>query len=511
MGIMDTMRDKIRAFLEIDEIDVFKVQIHNDLGFEANAIKNRIWYRGDAHELQALYAKLKEVRMADEWLFWSARSTSGLEIQKRSTGLAGLIVDTLANIVIADFNGIELEEQAQDEEWEDISKDNNFNELLTEALKQALYIGDGAWKISVDASVSKFPIIEFWSGERIEVKLKRGRLREIIFKSERTYNNRKYELHEIYGYGYIRYKLFDGDREVPLESVPDFAELQEIAFDDSYMLAVLMRNGRSDRWEGRGQCIFERKIDSLDALDEIWSQWCDAIRAGRTKEYIPDVLIPRNESTGAFMKPNPFDMRFIKTGTDMSENGQNKITVENPTIQHESYLSSYVTALDLCLQGIISPSTLGIDVKKLDNAEAQREKEKTTLYTRQDIIEMLNESITKLVQACFNAQAGMRGEQIVELSPKLKFGEYANPSFESQVETVGKARAQGIMSIENSVEELYGDSKDDKWKAEEVARLKAEQGIVDMEEPMVASEVWNDYQNSEQLLPNDTQGSTRAS
>ena len=32
---------------------------------------------------------------------------------------------------------------------------------------------------------------------------------------------------------------------------------------------------------------------------------------------------------------------------------------------------------------------------------------------------------------------------------------------------------------EASVDELYGDSKDDKWKKEEVKRLKNEQGIVD--------------------------------
>ena len=65
----------------------------------------------------------------------------------------------------------------------------------------------------------------------------------------------------------------------------------------------------------------------------------------------------------------------------------------------------------------------------------------------------------------------------------MNFGEYANPSFESQVETVSKAKTGGIMSIEASVDELYGDSKDDEWKKEEVARLKAEQGIVEMEEP----------------------------
>jgi len=65
----------------------------------------------------------------------------------------------------------------------------------------------------------------------------------------------------------------------------------------------------------------------------------------------------------------------------------------------------------------------------------------------------------------------------------VTFGEYANPSFESQVETVSKAKQGGIMSIEASVDELYGDTKDDEWKQEEIARLKAEQGISDMEEP----------------------------
>ena len=40
-----------------------------------------------------------------------------------------------------------------------------------------------------------------------------------------------------------------------------------------------------------------------------------------------------------------------------------------------------------------------------------------------------------------------------------------------------------VMSIEASVDELYGNSRDDQWKKEEVARLKAEQGVVEMVEP----------------------------
>lgn len=49
---------------------------------------------------------------------------------------------------------------------------------------------------------------------------------------------------------------------------------------------------------------------------------------------------------------------------------------------------------------------------------------------------------------------------------------------------MSKARpGASIMSIEAQVEEMWGDSKDEAWKAEEVKRLKAEQGIAEVEEP----------------------------
>ena len=38
------------------------------------------------------------------------------------------------------------------------------------------------------------------------------------------------------------------------------------------------------------------------------------------------------------------------------------------------------------------------------------------------------------------------------------------------------------MSVEASVEELYGDTRDEEWKNEEVARLKAEQGVSQVDE-----------------------------
>ena len=141
------------------------------------------------------------------------------------------------------------------------------------------------------------------------------------------------------------------------------------------------------------------------------------------------------------------------------------------------------------MQGLISPSTLGIDVKKLDNSEAQREKEKATLYTRDDILEVLNQVIPEVVITAICGSQIWNEKPIKKPEVNVKFGEYANPSFESQVETVGKAKQFNIMSIEASVDELYGDAKADDWKANEVRRIKEELGIAVVEETSELNDV----------------------
>ena len=69
------------------------------------------------------------------------------------------------------------------------------------------------------------------------------------------------------------------------------------------------------------------------------------------------------------------------------------------------------------------------------------------------------------------------------------------------------------MSVEACVDELYGDSRDDEWKKQEVARLKAEQGIMETEDPAVNTAA-GDFQigeangsnNNEPLVQNEPTG-----
>lgn len=498
MGWIDNMKHKIRSWLNVREADPAYFDITETLDYEGNAIKNRIWYRGDSNELQQLYEQIGTG--IDRYKFWACKSSPQMEIRKIHTGLPGLIVDMLTAVTLADIGEFQIKNAEDRDIWEKTCEENKFFKRLERAVKEILYIGDGAFKVTYDGEISEYPLLEFYPGDRIDIESERGRIREIVFKTIYEHNSNRYVLHEHYGYGYIKNKLYRGNDEVELSSIPQTAKLRDVFFSDyaegadgrpkkrgGYMLAVPIQFYESGRWEERGQSVYDKKVDNFDSLDEAWSQWMDALRSGRSKEYIPESLIPRDPKTGELTRPNHFDNRFIAIGNDMSENGQNKIVLEQPTIPHDSYLATYVTALDQCLQGLISPSTLGIDVKKLDNAEAQREKEKATLYTRNTIVSALEEDLPEVVKTVIRAHKELTGGGNAkdEIEVSIDFGEYANPSFESQVETVGKGKQQGIMSIEAAVEELYGDSKDEDWKREEVMRLKAEQGVTELEEPAV--------------------------
>ena len=479
----ENIKKSLRSWLNIIPASPYNFQIDEMMDFEGHSIRNRIWYRGDSNELEQFYEQ--NCVYADRYKFWASKCSPGMEMRKLHTGIPGLTVRTLISVVLPDMNEFEFTSGAHENLWKEIDKENEIKDKLKTALEEGLYIGDGAFKVSIDTTISAYPILEWYPGDRVEFVRVRDRIREVVFKTPYKHKGKLYVLNERYGYGYIINELYLDNNVVDLKTLEATKSLENVEFDDGTMLAIPLMIYKSAKYEGRGGSIFDGKLDNYDALDEVWSQWMDALRAGRAKSYIPECLVPHDPETGELIKPNAFDTRYFAAEGDMREGQKNQIYTDQPAIPHDSYLASYVTALDLCLQGIISPSTLGIDTKKLDNAEAQREKEKTTLYTRNAIVEALQKSLPKVVAACINADRILHNQAIEGVEVNIQFGEYANPSFESQVETVAKAKRGGIMSIERCVEELYGDTLDEHCKQEEVTRLKAEQGIQNIEEPSV--------------------------
>ena len=492
----DKMREGLRTFLQITPAAETVIQIDEGLDHLANCTKNRIWYNGKSRQLSQLYASLGGVQKT---MFWAAPMSRGLEIRKLHTGVPKVIVDMLTYIIVNDYNGVDITSQGSKvyaDTWKALARENEIESKLEAFVRDICIVGDGAFKISYDRDVSDNIIIEWYPAERVRFVRRRGRITEVKFYTDYDRNGRRFQFVEHYGYGFITYELLDSNGSpAPLDAVSEtaWAEGQDVTFDRSVMFAVPAVFGSHPQYRGRGVGLIDSKDDAGDALDEVFSQWMDALRAGRTTQMFPDRLVPRDPNTGEYISPNPFDNRFIIVGDDMKEGSNgNGIQTETPNIPSESYLAAYITALDLYLQGLVSPSTIGIDVKKLDNAEAQREKEKTTLYTRQKLVGLVQKVVPQLVLTALNAQELLAkgGSPITEaLEIKANFGEYANPSFESQVETISKARTGGVMSIRTSIDELYGDSKDDDWKEEEVRRIKEESGIATLDETSEINDV----------------------
>ena len=121
-------------------------------------------------------------------------------------------------------------------------------------------------------------------------------------------------------------------------------------------------------------------------------------------------------------------------------------------------------------------------------------KKKTTLYTRNAIIEAFTEMVPKLITSALMVKDGMTNKGLLQLldldlDVNVDFGEYANPSFEAVVETVTKAKQGGVMSIRTALDEMYGESKEDAWKDKEAQRIAEESGAVQLPEPNVPADM----------------------
>lgn len=478
----------IQNWLDIIPASEQSITLMESTAFNTEVLRAQMWYRGDADELIQFFKQLN--KYGDKTGFWeSVPQNKKDKIRKIHSGLPAVIVDTLAYIVKSDLDVVDIKRS----EWEDIAEQIDFENLVGKSVVDTLVDGDGAFKISVDTDISQYPIVEFVGANRIEYEQSRGIVTAVIFKTIYTVESSRYVLYERYGKGFIESKLYNySGNEVPLNTVKQLEGIDPLTvFDGDYIMAVPLKFYTSKKFAGRGKSIFDGgKSDCFDALDEVVSQWWDALRMGRVKQYIPKSMLPVDPENGSLGPADYFGNSYIEIDAPIQETVAPKIEVIQPDIKYESFLSSYTNAMLMCLQGLISPATLGIDVGKMSSADAQREKKDVTGNTRNTITSALEKALPKLIEAIMYTYDNMRDKAPEDCRDiTVSFGEYGAPDFDSRVETVGKASSYGIMSVETQVDELWGSSKDDEWKASEVERIKSEKGFIQGNDTAVGDEL----------------------
>lgn len=472
-NIKEGVRASMREFLQIqDPQTATRMLIEQDMTHEVNTALHKILYRTDAYETEQAFKSLNSITTLGR--FWS--STPYGKVRKIRSDLYQLVIDVYSDICTVALNAPEFKDKNKEELFNEIFSDKNeqnFWELVKRAIIDCLKTGDGAFKISFDSEISRYPIVEFVDAEFVDYKYKRGKLTEIIFYSNFNENNKKYTLKEKYGKGYIKYELYDGQREVPMSTLNKLESFSDITFRGDYIMAQQFKIWDSAKYKGRGKPLLDGKIDEIDALDEVISQWMDALRAGRVKKYIPDSLIPRDDE-GRYLRPSSFDDNFIEIRGSLSEDAD-KITVVQPSIVYDAFLSSYVASLDRCLMGIISPSTIGVDARKLDdNATAQREREKITGWKRNQITDKLEDVIPELINKVLKTYANMTGTNVEDVEVTVSFDDYNSPGIEQKLEVAAKG-APGVQLLTyKQIAEIICDDKtkeEQEVVADELERL----------------------------------------
>lgn len=476
MKLFDSLKDAIKKWLEIEQ------QMHspivnsvNDTNIMQKYLLYDAWAIGDSTILKNTYKKLPD---GYKYSFWKCVPDS--EICARHTGIPKIILTALVDIIAENYDGISFDKsfKSQEDIWKLIETDNDFFDLVVKATRDTLVFGEGAFKLLYNPEISEYPIIQYVPAKKCEIIKQYGRLKEIVFFDSIYYDdkNNMYVLKEYYKKGCIEYKLFNSkEKEVPLDTIPETAELQNVYFNDSkYIAAIPCKIFDSDKYEGHGESIFAGgKMDIFDGIDETISQYLQGIRIGGVKAYFPSDMFVMDPETG---KRNVNSTLFnpiiaIESGAPLSD-GQ-KIQVVQGALNSDEYGQTLSQLITLACAGLCSPSTIAIALQNSalisnDTGEAQREKEKQTLYTINKIKNALYDTLPVVIETVLKFYGYVTGQacDVEAAHISVLFSEYANPSFEAQTECIKKANPEvTIMTPDEIVQEKYGYTITDEEKA----------------------------------------------
>lgn len=447
----------------------------------------KTWYLSTDKELDNFYLQRVVVGNASNPIynrnsrnyFWS-KSEAECNFKKMSTGIARAITDTICNIVG------EPTTQCDYKDFEELLEETDFKyKLVNVARALTCAVGDGCWKINFNKDISNHPSLQFVESQDYEPIYKNDVLVGVAFFSYyKDKNNKDYMLTEtrtLTDNGCaIDYKLFNRDKEqvseVELSKIDETSNLSSMEIPVRKLFAVPTRYYYNSVYKDRGLSIYNNKIPLFDMLDEIWTQASQTNRVSTPVEYYDADLLKRSK-TGVPLLPNLYNRQYVQKNSTPDADGLNYvgqgILTTQPDLNFDKYGLLARDTLDYILIGLLSPCSMGFDVAKKDNAEAQREKEKQTIFTRDNIIKKETRQTKAILEQLVMMDCYLNYGVFQEYEVSVKYNEFAMPTTESKLKILGPAFVNDELTAERYVEMLWGDSLSEEEKQHELAYLKS--------------------------------------
>ena len=453
MTIFEKIKNRILNFLGVKKLsqnpndERFTYLSDEDVINKSKIKENKIWFYGDSNELLNYYTERETQGNNDEPIynrnrnkyFWAISTKE--DLKRVHSGIPNAIITTMVNVI--GTPEVSNENPIIQEHIENIYKENNLVSLINQQqMPLTMACGYGAFKPVIDKNLSDYPLIEFYDAEDVEFIKNKGKLIGIIYKDYYLYNKKQYLFLETRrtanGNSYIEYELFELEKnnelkKVPLDTIPYFEGLSQEGLEIKGLkmpLGVESLFFEDVMNKGYGKSIYAGKIDLFDDLDQSLSQRSKTCRVSTPVEYYPVDLLERTKD-GKVKLPKRYDRDYIGLETmpngDGESNGEIKTT--QPSLNFEQYNQEQMAILGMILNGILSPATMGIDIAKKDNADAQREKEKVTIMTRNNIIDREIQIIKRLMNICLMLKEYMDTGvvSIKDYDISVKYCEFANP------------------------------------------------------------------------------------
>lgn len=512
-SVQDYLREKALGLLGLINYDLSPRTRNERLTFvnniddiKADRLREyNCWYTGEEDELLNFFRRGNMFDFNEDPIylenkksyFWAVASTER-DIKRSHSGQPRNIVDTLVSIIGAPRIRAEVEEV--DKKLQKILKDNRLKTVVMQEARPLTFVeGWGAWRIDYNTSFRDTPILKYYRAEDVDFVYRDRQLIAIIYKDYYQGKDRRnyilFETRRRDGKNLIIEKdLFEiGENTnviIPcsLKDLPQLSDVEDRLIVTNYPGLLGSPNiyyyDSSDECPGRS--IYKGKTGLFDDLDQCISQASNTVRRSTVHEYFDTMYMEKDLATGMPIMPNVFDRKYIKfkspTGPNGESAGSTPVTVTQPNLNFQQYDQEQIQILINMISGIMSPATLGIDIAKKDNAEAQREKEKVTIFTRNIVIEEEQAIMRDIVNELLCAQELMDTEMITckEYDISVSYDEYADSSFEAKLNTVLTGWQAGLFSDEYAVNMIHKNEtqafKDKELEYIRETKKQAEQG-----------------------------------
>lgn len=476
------------------ELISFDHLFENEDTFLRELRENQIWYRGNPEEIEYFFKQVYNVYQKSarspyavaeaQTKFW--RTVSG-DVPRVHSGLPKLATQAIVNLIAG--NGYDLNVNDSEEETErlkDILDDNNFDSLLQEAISTETWAGYVFFKISHDLDLTDKPIIEVVSPFNASCETERGRTKSITFHfKEDASDNEEIEIREKYelenGKLQVEIKAFKDDQEIDL---PEAYTEYETNYPLAFIPALLKNNtGHNSRFPKKpyGESDFTSVQSLFHTLDDLLSQTELEVSNAIATKFVNSKLIPKDMNGKSYKFDRNQTVQEI-TSNDMEDDAfdiRKFVSVLQPDIRVDRYDAIITDTYARILTNMgLSPLTVGLPGFESVQASAssQREREKTTIRTRAKKLKLWRATLIDLFKKVLKYDDYLNNKGEGEYDIEVEFPQYAVPTLDERIATIGQAVQMNIMSVEKAIDELYPELSDED-KKQIIVDIKLEQGI----------------------------------